>query len=109
MLEVFGAIFLALIIIGIVLTGSGVLLVAVVAGALLLLVIGVLLFGTAVTLAIKLAVAVLLAAVLQFIFARVLAAIGARANVPALVDQASCSRIAWIASGIVTGYIYFMD
>ena len=66
-----------------------------------------LVLGTAVVL-FKLMIAVLLALFLQFIFCRVLTYIGERANVPALLDQPFVSRVAWILSGITTGYLYFI-
>ena len=53
-------------------------------------------------------IAVLLALFLQFIFCRVLTYIGERANVPALLDRPFVSRVAWILSGITTGYLYFI-
>ena len=66
-----------------------------------------LVLGTAVVL-FELMIAVLLALFLQFIFCRVLTYIGERANVPALLDRPFVSRVAWILSGITTGYLYFI-
>lgn len=66
-----------------------------------------LVLGTAVVL-FKLMIAVLLALFLQFIFCRVLAVIGERTNLPALRDRSFVNRIAWILSGITTGYLYFI-
>ena len=63
--------------------------------------------GTAVVL-FKIMVAVILALALQFIFARVLNTIGERANIPALTERASVRRIAWLLSGVATGYLYFI-
>ena len=66
-----------------------------------------LVLGTAVVL-FQLMIAVPLALFLQFIFCRVLTAIGEHANVPALLERPFVNRVAWILSGITTGYLYFI-
>lgn len=108
MLEVLGGIFLIGLIAVFAFTGvAATTLVIFAVIAIVIATIFALLLGTAV-LVFKVMVAVLLALFLQFIFCRVLTVIGERAQVPALLEQPSVNRIAWMLSGITTGYLYFI-
>jgi len=108
MLEILGGLFLIGLIVVLAFTGVAATTIVVIAAACVVIaaIIG-LVLGTAVLL-FKVLVAVLLALALQFIFVRVLTAIGDRARIAALQEDASVNRIAWILSGITTGYLYFI-
>lgn len=108
MLEILGGLFLIGLIVALAFAGVAATTIAVIAVVCLVIagVVG-LALGTAVLL-FKLLVAVLLALALQFIFVRVLTAIGDRARIDALRESASVNRIAWILSGVTTGYLYFI-
>lgn len=107
-MEILGGIFLAGVIIALAVAGAAATTIAVVAVVCVVLaVLFAFILGTAVVL-FKVMIAVLLALFLQFIFCRVLTAIGERANVPALLERPFVNRIAWILSGITTGYLYFI-
>lgn len=108
MLELLGGLFLIGLIVVLALAGVAATTIAVIAVVCVAIaaIIG-LVLGTAVLL-FKVMIAVLLALALQYIFCRALMAIGERTQIEALQARATVSRIAWILSGVATGYLYFL-
>ena len=63
-------------------------------------------FGMALVFAIKVALAVVLALLLQFLFCRALTWLGGRLSITARMEHRFTNNVAWILSGVVTGYLY---